>query len=129
MRQVNQLTDILAGHLVMNRARLTLISMFILSLLKVKTINFVDISKGMAGLAKKESKYRRIQRFFSEVYPNTRHVSQLILSILPQKTDFLMSIDRTQWQFGRFVINIMMVAIVYKGVGIPIVWCLLPKKG
>lgn len=113
----------------MNKARLTLLSMFILSLLKVKTVNLVEVAKGMAGPVQKDSKYRRIQRFFSEVHLNMRDVTQLILFLLPQKTDFMMSMDRTQWQLGRFTINILMVSIVYRGVAIPVVWTLLPKKG
>lgn len=129
MKQVNELTAILGNYLSMNKARLTLISMFIIGLIRSLTVNLVAVSKAMPGSAKKESKYRRIQRFFAKVHFNMRHVTQLIQLLLPQKTDFVLSMDRTQWQFGSFTINILMVAIVYQGIAFPIVWTLLPKKG
>lgn len=37
--------------------------------------------------------------------------------------------DRTNWQWGKSPINILMLGIVYKGIAIPIYWTLLDKKG
>ena len=37
--------------------------------------------------------------------------------------------DRTNWMFGTFKINILYLAINYKGMAIPILWTLLPKNG
>lgn len=37
--------------------------------------------------------------------------------------------DRTNWKFGKTDINILMISVCYKGVGIPLIWKLLPKKG
>jgi hypothetical protein len=37
--------------------------------------------------------------------------------------------DRTNWQWGKKNLNILMLAVVYKGVAIPIYWLLLDKKG
>jgi hypothetical protein len=37
--------------------------------------------------------------------------------------------DRTNWQWGKADINILTVAIVYKGAAFPITWMLLQKKG
>jgi hypothetical protein len=37
--------------------------------------------------------------------------------------------DRTNWQFGMFNINILILSIAHKGVAFPIVWQLLGKKG
>ena len=41
----------------------------------------------------------------------------------------MLSMDRTNWMFGKFKINILYLAINYKGMAIPILWTLLPKKG
>jgi len=37
--------------------------------------------------------------------------------------------DRTNWQFGKANVNILVVGIVYKGIAFPIAWILLDKKG
>ena len=35
----------------------------------------------------------------------------LLLRLLPQKTEFVVSIDRTNWQFGNVQINVLMIDI------------------
>lgn len=42
---------------------------------------------------------------------------------------WVLSIDRTEWQFGDCVFNILMLGIVHEGVAFPVVWCLLDKRG
>ena len=40
-----------------------------------------------------------------------------------------LTLDRTNWKWGKRDINILMLAIVYRGIAIPIVWTLLNKRG
>ena len=40
-----------------------------------------------------------------------------------------LTLDRTNWKWGKRNINILMLAIVYRGIAIPIVWTLLNKRG
>ena len=40
-----------------------------------------------------------------------------------------LSIDRTNWQFGRKVFNILTLGVVYQGVAFPLLWWMLEKKG
>jgi len=40
-----------------------------------------------------------------------------------------LSMDRTNWRWGKSDINILMLAIVFKGTAIPIYWMLLDKRG
>jgi hypothetical protein len=44
-------------------------------------------------------------------------------------TSFYLVMDRTNWQGGKKNLNILMLAVVYKGVAIPIYWVLLNKRG
>ena len=39
-----------------------------------------------------------------------------------------LSMNRTHWMFGQFKINILYLAINHKGMAIPLLWTLLPKK-
>lgn len=43
--------------------------------------------------------------------------------------NYYLTVDRTNWQWGKKNINILMLAVVYKGVAIPVYWVLLDKKG
>ena len=40
-----------------------------------------------------------------------------------------LTIDRTNWNFGKATINILMIAVVWNGIGIPLICTFLPKKG
>lgn len=45
------------------------------------------------------------------------------------ETDYYLTFDRTNWQWGKRDINILMLAVVYKGIAVPVYWMLLNKKG
>jgi hypothetical protein len=40
-----------------------------------------------------------------------------------------LAIDRTNWEFGRTTINILMLSVEWNGIGIPLLWTLLPAPG
>jgi hypothetical protein len=112
-----------------HKARVKFISAFILSVIKLTTVNFTKLANALNGKAKKKSNYRRIQRFFAEFDLSYDLVADLILHLLPVKSDFTISMDRTTWNFGKLTINILTAGIVYEGVAFPIAWMLLPKTG
>lgn len=45
------------------------------------------------------------------------------------ESNYCLTLDRTNWQWGKRNINILVLAVVYKGIAIPIFWLLLNKKG
>jgi hypothetical protein len=47
-----------------NKARIKLMSLFILSLVKIQTVNFNQLSNAFDSSSKSDSSLRRIQRFF-----------------------------------------------------------------
>ena len=42
---------------------------------------------------------------------------------------WILSIDRTEWKFGRKIFNILTLGIVHQGVAFPLLWWMLYKKG
>src|SRR3954464_6901464 len=42
---------------------------------------------------------------------------------------WLLALDRTCWTFGRYDINILMLAIIHKGIAIPVMWDVLGRAG
>ena len=55
-------------------------------------------------------------------------VAELILNLLPAPP-YTVCVDRTNWQFGRLDINILVIAIAHRGIALPLVWTFLEKKG
>jgi hypothetical protein len=44
-------------------------------------------------------------------------------------TDHYLTFDRTNWQWGKKNINILMLAVAYKGIAVPVYWILPNKQG
>ena len=102
--------------------------MLLIALVQEKTVNLVSLSLAFQGVTQPESSYRRIKRFFSEIRLDKVKVARLILALLPPPP-YTVCVDRTNWQFGKVDINILVIAIAHRGVAFPVVWTLLPKAG
>ncbi|MBK7252508.1 MAG: hypothetical protein IPI04_00970 [Ignavibacteria bacterium] len=69
-----------------------------------------------------------MQRFFENYMMDYLQISKLVISSLPH-ANFILTLDRTNWQFGKKDINILLLALVYKNISIPLCWELLNKRG
>ena len=125
----NELIDIFQPRLGWNKSRVKFFVSFIYALCKVQSVGFNKLAQGFEGKAKVESNMRRIQRFFANFIVDTNLIAKLIYSLLPEKPPYRLCLDRTNWQYGAANINILMLSIAYKGVSIPILWTMLPKRG
>lgn len=112
-----------------HKARVKFFVSFICSMCKLQTVSFVKLSQGFEGKALQESNMRRIQRFFAGFVVDNLLIANIVFSMLPEKPPYKLSLDRTNWKFGKTDINILMLSICYKGVALPILWSLLPKRG
>jgi len=56
-------------------------------------------------------------------------VVRLVFSLLPEWDKVKLTIDRTNWQFGRPDINIFMLGVVYRGTAFPLLFAMPPKRG
>lgn len=128
MQHKESLEKILGSQWGWHKSRLGFAACLVLSLVQQKTVNMVSLSLAFGSEAKAPSSYRRIQGFFQGFTFRQTQVSLLILNLLPAPP-YTVCLDRTNWQFGKFKINILMVSIAYKGIAFPICWQLLAKKG
>lgn len=128
MKHKEKLEACLGKQLPWHKSRIAFVASFLLSLIQQKTVNLVSISQGFASQAQAESSYRRIQRFFQGFVFRQEAFSGLVIGLLPEPP-YTVCLDRTNWQFGVFQINILMLSIAYKGIAFPVVWRLLAKKG
>ncbi len=113
----------------LNLARIKLMSMFICALCKVQTVGFEKLANAFDSKAKSCSSLRRIQRFIADFTLDSDLIARLIFSLLPEKENLRLSIDRTNWKFGQTNINVFMLGVTYKGVAFPLLFSMLAKRG
>jgi len=130
MNQIVKLTKILNSELGWNKARATLLSCFMVALLKVRTVCLTKIAVAMPGMVKTSSKYKRLQRFFADFDFSMDSIAKLIVRFLPISDEaWDVSMDRTNWKLGKLNINPLVLGIVHLGVAFPIIWETFSKRG
>jgi len=112
-----------------NLSRLKLITMFVFALCKVQTVGFEKLANAFDSDAMAASSLRRIQRFIAHYALDSDLIARLIFALLPNKEGLKLSIDRTNWKFGKTNINIFMLGVTYKGVAFPLLFKMLDKRG
>lgn len=109
-----------------NIARVKLLARFLTGLIVCRSVCLSRIANTFAGDAQTASHYKRLQRFLRSFDLNAVAVARLLLSWLQSginlKPPYIVSLDRTNWKFGRTEINVLMLAIVYKGIAFPLLW-------
>lgn len=112
-----------------NLSRLKLIAMFVLALCKIQNVGFEKLANAFDSEALAISSLRRIQRFIAHYALDSDLIAKLIFNLLPNKDNLKLSIDRTNWKFGKTDINIFMLGVTYKGVAFPLLFTMLKKRG
>ncbi|BAZ37516.1 hypothetical protein NIES4101_34390 [Calothrix sp. NIES-4101] len=107
MSQYSELKRVLQAQLPWHGARISFLALFLLALLKVKTVNLSDLCLGFGGRALSQSSYKRLQRFFREFELDYSQLASLIVSWMQIPPGWVLSLDRTTWKFGNHWYNIL----------------------
>lgn len=128
MKCIHELSARLNDYFAWDKRRMDCCMQLMLGMLMFRTVNLRKLSQFGNGVA--SHYYRRLQRFFSQVHFNYEVVAKLLFTLcgFSQGKHYLI-LDRTNWQWGKAHINILMLSMSYKGFSIPILWTLLPHKG
>ncbi|MFN7609515.1 MAG: IS4 family transposase, partial [bacterium] len=129
MNEITTLSEVFQKHLSWDKRRCDFAASYIIAALKVCTVNGIKIANALDGKSKKESKYRRLQRFFAEFSFRGEDIARMLLSMIPIPPPYSLSLDRTEWHFGKIVFNILVLGIIVEGTSMPIFWMMLPKAG
>ncbi len=116
-------------HLPWHGARLNFLALFLIALIRVKTINLAELATGFRTEVKTDSNYKRLQRFFRKFDLDYPSLAKLIVALMKIPQPWVLSLDRTEWSFGQTRFNILMLGVVHQGVAYPLVWTMLNKKG
>lgn len=115
----------LVGHL----ARKKFVAQFVIALINSRKVQFNSIAQHLNDAAKTASNETRIEDFFREVPLNYVALATLLMSFLPKKGKCRICIDRTEWNFGRCEVNILLISIGCGDIQMPFYWELLANKG
>src|SRR3990167_5520061 len=129
MNHISELIDILNETFRWNKARITLFALMLISLITTRTVNLSKIACSIASNAEQKSRYRRIQRFFANFNIDFDMIALFIFKMFFISSNKLyLTMDRTNWMWGESHINILTLAVVFKGIAIPVYWELLDNK-
>ncbi len=129
MTPIRSLEQTLLENLPWNKARIKFIARFLLALYAVQTVNLSILATAFSGTAEEESNYKRLQRFMREFELPYAQLAEFVVKLLGIPGPYTLALDRTNWKVGAVDLNILMLSIVYRGVGFPVVWIVLPKAG
>lgn len=124
------LKEELSRNFIGHGQRLNMMSKLVLAVLKMCTVNFAQLALVVNPLIRVDSNFKRIQRFVKGYRFCTRCFVQFAWSLYGTQGGWIaLSMDRTNWKFGRANINILTIGISWRGTAIPLVWMLLDKQG
>jgi hypothetical protein len=124
----SDLHSILKQELPINGARIKFLVLFIGSLIKVQSVSYSLLAEGFDNPIELSSNMRRIQRFFAKFELNSDMISGFLFRLLPNHPTYALTLDRTNWRFGKTNINILMIGVICGGTSIPLCWTLLGNK-
>jgi hypothetical protein len=119
----------LIDNLPWNKARIKFVVRFLRALYAARTVNLSILATTFSGRAKDESNYKRLPRFLRNFEVPYSQVTEFVVRLLNIPGPYTLALDRTNWKVGAVDINILMLSIVYRGIGFPVVWTVLPKAG
>ena len=114
-----------------NKARQSCLVQIVLGLIKSRKVQFHAIAQAIKTEGEKlqvKSIIHRLEDFFREVSFDYDAIALLLLLCLGNKGKVRFCIDRTEWNFGSFQINILMIIACKGSKVVPLYWELLDNK-
>ena len=129
--KVSQIRPIMQEYfgISMDLARIKLMAYMLHALCGVQTVSLHKLVSAMPASVERDSNLRCIQRFIANYALNLNLAARMIFSLLPVKDGWVLSMDRANWKFGEFNINILTLGVTYKDIAVPLLFSLLGKRG
>lgn len=129
MKHISELQKTLSYFFDWNKARLDCLVQILQALFAVRTVNLTQIAAAFQTGVKEESSYRRICRFFTGFSFDMSTIVLIVLQLFPLENKHILTLDRTNWKWGKTPINILMLSVAYLGISIPLFWVVLDLEG
>lgn len=126
----NALSKAVENHIRLSDTRRETLAWLALLIMQQGTICLWRLAAYVASPAQTDSVRRRFYRFFQHVKLDGAAAACVVVDLLGLSgKPWVLAVDRTNWEFGKTTINILMVSVIWNGMGIPLLWTLLPKAG
>jgi hypothetical protein len=129
MKHISELQETLSDFFDWHKSRLNCLVQILQALFAVRTVNLTQIAAAFNTSVKEASSYRRVCRFFTGFSFDISTIVGLVLRLFPLGDKYTLILDRTNWKWGTFPINILVLSVAYLGISIPIFWVVLDLEG
>lgn len=124
------LSKAVSNHIGLSATRRETLVWLVLLLMRHGSICLWRLAAHVDSAASTDSVRRRFYRFFQHVTLDSTVAARIVVGLLGLRgKPWVLAMDRTNWDFGKTSINILMVSVIWNGVGIPLMWNLLPSEG
>ena len=112
-----------------NKSRQEFGAQMIGGMIKQRSVQYSEIAQGIDSEAKVESTERRIEDWFCKVKLDYEALMVLLTCFIPGNfKKWTLSIDRTEWDFGRLQINILCAIVQIGKIGVPLYFEMLDNN-
>ena len=122
MNQITLIQKTLQLYLGWHGTRVKFLALFLVALFRVKTVNLAELASGFMGQAQLESNYKRLQRFVGGFKLSYATIAQFVVALMKIPQPWVLSVNRTTWEFGDCVHNILVLGVVHNRVAFPLLW-------
>jgi hypothetical protein len=124
------LSRLIVDHIRLARSRCETLGWLIASILTTGTVTLTRLAAYIDSRAQIASVHRRLERFFRDVRLNEADVARLVVAALSLAAKpWHLAIDRTNWQFGKTDLNLLVLSVAHGDVCIPLFCRVLDKAG
>lgn len=113
----------------MNLSHKKCVKALVRALLLTLSVNLLKLARAAFSDVRSLSTVRRIERLLAAGIFNVTLLGRAIVNALPSQKRYILTMDRTTWELGRRVYNILAIGICYDGISIPIYFTSFPKRG
>ena len=126
----NALSGAIHNHIALSATRRETLGWLASLIMRHGTICLWRLAAHVATAASIDSVRRRFYRFFQHVQLDGAMTAQVVVDLLGiREKPWVLAMDRTNWEFGKATINILMISVIWNGMGVPLIWTLLPSAG
>lgn len=112
-----------------HKSRQEFATQIISGMIRQRSVQYAEIAQGIDSPVKVESIERRIEDFFCKVEFDYEALMVLLVCFVPGNfKKWTLSIDRTEWDFGRLQINILCVIVQIGRIGVPLYFEMLDNN-
>ncbi len=124
------LSSAVSKHIRLSSTRRETLAWLALLVMRHGSICLWRLAAHVTTAAQTEFVRRRFYRFFQFVKLDGAMAARVVVDLLGLSgKPWVLAMDRTNWDFGKTTINILMISVIWNGMGIPLIWTLLPSAG